>query len=92
MKAYALSALGFGILSVISMMKEKIRQNNAKEPLDDPDYIAEKIKYEAIVDERNKKLARDQQLIEEYSKKLDEISKSKAMVIETLKLLKKDGN
>ena len=55
-------------------MKEKIRQNNAKEPLDDPDYIAEKIKYEAIVDERNKKLERDQQLIEEYSKKLDEIS------------------
>ena len=92
LKAYALSALGFGILSIISMMKEKIRQNNAKEPLDDPDYVAEKIKYEAIVDERNKKLERDQQLIEEYSKKLDEISKSKAMVIETLKLLKKDGN
>lgn len=90
-KSFTLGALGFGILFVISMIKEKIRQNNAKEPLDDPDYIAEKAKYEAILEERNKKLAEERAVLNECNKKLNEIYNAKKAVKEGIKLLKKDG-
>ena len=91
-KSFALVALGFGILFTISAMRDKIRQNNAKEPLDDTDYLIEKAKYEAIVDERNKKLAAERVILAECNKKLDEISKAKNAIKEGLKILKKDGN
>ena len=91
-KSFALVALGFGMLFTISAMRDKIRQNNAKEPLDDMDYLVEKAKYEAIVDERNKKLALEREVLDECNKKLDEIRKAKNAIKEGLNILKKDGN
>lgn len=92
MKSYILSSLFFGILLVLSLMREKIKQNNAAEPLNDPQYIAEKTKYESLLEERNKKLDLERETLDICNKNLAEIQKTKHLINESIKMAKKDGN